>query len=59
MIDLPEIIDQLQRKNLNTVSMQTKINYQQVWRIKAGIDKNPTYRTMKALSDYLRKGNEK
>jgi len=53
MLELPEIVRQLQNENLNKVSMDTHINYQQVWRIKSGKDCNPTYKTMKSLSDYF------
>ena len=53
MLELPEIVRKLQNENLNTVSMDTHINYQQIWRIKSGKDCNPTYKTIKALSDYF------
>jgi hypothetical protein len=53
MLDLPEIVTRLQTENINTISMATHINYQQIWRIKAKADKNPTYKTLKALSDFL------
>jgi len=53
MLELPEIVQKLQKENLNKVSMDTHINYQQVWRIKAGKDCNPGYRIVKALSDYF------
>ena len=53
MLELPEIVKKLQHENLNKVSMDTNINYQQIWRIKAGRDKNPGYRIVKALSDYF------
>lgn len=53
MLDLPKIVKLLQSENLNTVSMETHINYQQVWRIKAGADDNPTYKTLKKLSDFF------
>jgi len=53
MLELPEIVQKLQKENLNKVSMNTHINYQQVWRIKAGRDCNPGYRIVKTLSDYF------
>ena len=53
MLDLPEIVRLLQTENLNNVSMSTHINYQQIWRIKSKADKNPTYKTLKTLSDFL------
>ncbi len=53
MLDLQQVKDKLQSVNLNDVSMDTHINYQQVWRLKSGVDKNPTYKVIKALSDYF------
>ena len=59
MLELPDIVQKLQKENLNKVSMNTHINYQQIWRIKAGKDCNPGYRIVKSLSDYFsNKNNE-
>jgi hypothetical protein len=53
MLDLPEIVKRMQAVNLNTVSMDTRIQYQQIWRLKVGRDTNPTYCILKKLSDYF------
>lgn len=53
MRSLEEICDRLQAENINDVAKSTKLNYQQVWRIKAGVDKNPTYKTLQVLDGYF------
>jgi hypothetical protein len=53
MLDLNEIKDCLAQSNLSKVSRDTRLHYQQVWRLKVGVDKNPTYKILKALSDYF------
>jgi len=58
MLDLQEIVTRLQTENINNVSMATHINYQQIWRIKAKADKNPTYKILKSLSDFLEEQNK-
>jgi hypothetical protein len=54
MMTLEEIAEALQNKNLSKVSRDLNMCHrQQVWRIKSGKDKNPTYKIVKKLSDYL------
>lgn len=53
MMNLDQIKKALVDMNLKAVSRATGLNYQLVWRIANGIDQNPTYKTLTALSDYL------
>ena len=53
MMTLDEIVETLYRENLEEVSRDLSMNYQQIWRLKAGKDTNPTYKTIKKLSDYF------
>ena len=53
MMTLEQIRKLLTDMNLKAVSRATGLNYQLVWRIANGIDKNPTYKTLTALSNYL------
>ena len=53
MMNLEQIKKSLKDMNLKAVSRATDLNYQLVWRIANGVDKNPTYKTLVALSDYL------
>lgn len=53
MMSLQQIKKALIDMNLKAVSRSTGVNYQMVWRIASGVDQNPTYKTLSALSDYL------
>jgi len=53
MLTLDQIVKNLNKQNISKVATATGINYQQIWRIKRGKDDNPTYKTLKKLSDYL------
>ena len=53
MLTLEQIIEKLNITSLKKVAHGTGISYQQIWRIKAGIDKNPQYKTMQALDYYF------
>ncbi len=59
MLTLDEIVKKLneikadKKRSLVAVSMDTRINYHQVWRIATGRDANPKYQLVKKLSDYL------
>lgn len=53
MIDLEQIVECLSIENLMDVHRDTGIHYQQLWRLKKGHDKNPTYKIVKKLSDYF------
>ena len=53
MLDIDEIKRALHDRVLLTVSEHTGINRNTIALIKSGEAKNPSHRTMKALSDYL------
>lgn len=53
MMTLPQIKKALADMNLSAVSRATGVNYQMIWRIANGVDQNPTYKTLSAISDYL------
>jgi len=54
MLTLPEIVKRLKAlENLDQAAKEMNINYQQVWRIRNGIDTNPQRKTLEKLSDYL------
>ena len=57
MMSLDEIINRInQHPSLTGLSMDTRINYQQLWRLSKGLNKNPTYKTLKTLSDHFQRG---
>lgn len=58
MLTLEEIVKRLKGSDMQRISVQTGINYQQVWRLANGIDKNPTNKTLRAFSDYFMEGEE-
>jgi hypothetical protein len=54
MMTLEEIVDAMKDKNLSKIARDLDMCHrQQVWRIKSGKDKNPTYKIVKKLSDYF------
>lgn len=53
LLDLEEITRLIKQNGLKKTSMETRINYDQIWRIASGRDANPQYKTLKKLSDYL------
>ncbi len=59
MLTLEEIVKNLneikadRKRSLVSVSMDTRINYHQVWLIATGRYANPKYQLVKKLSDYL------
>lgn len=53
MLNIRQIKDALKSANISTVAKETGIHYQQVWRISAGIDVNPQYKTLEKLSDWI------
>ena len=53
MLNLEQIRLALKTANLSTCAKETGIHYQQVWRISAGIDVNPQYKTLEKLSDWI------
>ena len=53
MLDINEIIKRLSDRNLKKVSEECGMAYDTVWRIANGKSKQPSYVTIKKLSDYL------
>ncbi len=53
MLNLEQIKKKLYDRNLKEISRQTGINYGTVFNVATGKKKNPEYRTLKKLSDYL------
>jgi transcriptional regulator with XRE-family HTH domain len=53
MLTLEEIKTALQDRNLRAVSENTGVYYQTLVEIANGKNTNPSYKTLKALSDYL------
>jgi hypothetical protein len=52
-MNLEEIKAELKARRLSIVSMDTRITYNQLWRLRKGQDTNPQYKTLKTISDYL------
>ena len=50
---LEEIRDKLQDRNLKLVGRASGVPYAVILRIKKGETENPSYNTIKALSEYL------
>lgn len=54
MMQLGQIITQLNQQGaLPDASRKTGIAYAQLWRLAKGRTPNPTYKTLKALSEYF------
>ncbi len=53
MLTIEEIRARLQDRNLRAVADNTGVYYQTVVEIANGKNENPTYKNLKALSDYL------
>ena len=54
MLSLEEIAEALRKdRNLKEVSRRTGISYGTIWHLAKGLQTNPSYETVKALSDYL------
>jgi hypothetical protein len=53
MLDIEQVQEELKTRSLSVVSMDTRITYNQLWRLRKGQDTNPQYKTLKAISDYL------
>ncbi len=56
LLTLDEIKRRLEDRNLSEVARRVGMNRQQVWLIAAGHNTNPSYETIKRLSDYLTGG---
>ena len=53
LLSLPEIQRRLEDRNLSEVARRVGMTRQQVWSIASGLNTNPSYETIKRLSDYL------
>jgi len=53
MLDVKQVQEELKTRSLSVVSMDTRITYNQLWRLRKGQDTNPQYKTLKTISDYL------
>lgn len=58
MMTLEEIRRELSDRNISEVARRIGMHRQQLWLIASGINKNPTYETLKRISDYLETGND-
>lgn len=56
LLSLPEIQRRLEDRNLSEVARRVGMTRQQVWAIASGINTNPSYETIKRISDYLTGG---
>lgn len=56
MLTLEQIRTALSDRNLSEVSRQTGMHYNVVYRAATDRTQNPSYETVKALSDYLDSG---
>lgn len=50
---LEEIVQKLSDRNLKEVSRRVDLSYQTIRRIALKEEENPSYKTLKALSDYF------
>lgn len=53
MLTLEKIQAMLGDRNLREVSRKTGLHYNVVWRLASNPAANPTYETVKVMSDYL------
>lgn len=53
MLTIEKIREELKVRNVSEVARQIGMRRQQLWLIASGINKNPTYETLKRISDYL------
>lgn len=53
-MNLEQIVKALQDRNLREVERQTGIGYITLSRLRNGHNKNPSYRTVTKLSEYLK-----
>jgi DNA-binding phage protein len=54
MLDLAEIRQKLADRKLAVVAKATGLTYMTLYRLKEGIERNPTLNTMQKVSDYLK-----
>jgi len=53
MLDLPQIREKMQGRNIRDISRATGIHHNVVYRMAWGTIGNPSYKTIKAVSDYF------
>lgn len=53
MLKLEEIVKRLQDRKLSAVAEATGVSYTSLWQIANGIQKQPKYKVVEKLSDYL------
>jgi len=53
MLKLEEIVKRLQDRKLSAVAEATGVSYTSLWQIANGIQKQPKYKIVEKLSDYL------
>ena len=53
MLDLDAIREQLLDRRIDIVASETGLGYNTVREVRSGQQDNPTYKTIKALSDYF------
>ncbi len=53
MLRIEEIVKRLKDRNLTTVARHAGVSYQSLWQIANGLQKQPKYKVVEALSDYL------
>ena len=53
MLDLEQIREMLADRRIDIVASETGLGYTTVREVRSGAQDNPTYKTVKALSDYL------
>ena len=58
MLTIEEVKSRLSDRNLKEVSRRTGISYANLYAIGTGRRKNPTYRVIAKLSDYLEQKND-
>lgn len=53
MLKLEEIVKRLKDRKLSAVAEATGVGYTSLWQIANGIQKQPKYKIVEKLSDYL------
>lgn len=53
MLKIQEIVKRLKDRNLRTVAARAGVSYTSLWQIANGLQKQPKYKVIEKLSDYL------
>ncbi len=53
MLKIDEIVKRLKDRNLRTVAERAGVSYTSLWQIANGLQKQPKYKVVELLSDYL------